>query len=54
MAEAAERLLNTFKDESAEEFSRSVGTKVAHAHIIRGVVRAGCVRCRDNGREDDP
>jgi hypothetical protein len=56
MAEAAERLQDAFRSgEEADEFSRSVATKVAHAHIIKGVVRLGCVRCRERraGEEED-
>lgn len=52
VAEAADRLLNTLKSDPTDD-SRSVGAKVAHAHIIRNLVRKGCVRCMNKARSED-
>jgi hypothetical protein len=48
-AAAAERLQNQLAADAADDtgYSRSVGAKVAHAHIIRNAVRSGCVLCKD-------
>jgi hypothetical protein len=39
----------TLANDAAEggEWSRSVGAKVAHAHVIKGAVGQGCVVCRE-------
>jgi vacuolar protein sorting-associated protein 41 len=47
MAAAAERLrLQLAADADDHGESRSVGAKVAHAHIIKNVVREGCSKCK--------
>jgi hypothetical protein len=48
-AAAAERLQTQLATDAADDLghSRSVGAKVAHAHIIRNAVKGGCVLCKD-------
>jgi hypothetical protein len=47
IAAAAERLrLQLATDADDHDDSRSVGAKVAHAHIIKNVVREGCPKCK--------
>ncbi|TID14298.1 Vacuolar protein sorting-associated protein 41-like protein [Venturia nashicola] len=52
----AERLKKQLKtDEALEDagFTRSVGAKVAHAHVLRSIVGEGCKVCtHDDGEED--
>jgi len=45
---AAERLQARFAADAADDmgYSRSIGAKVSHAHIIKNAVRGGCVICR--------
>ena len=45
VAAAAERLQASLAADSGLDDSRSVGAKVAHAHIIRNVVKSGCYFC---------
>jgi hypothetical protein len=46
-AAAAQRLQAQFAADAADDgYSRSVGAKVSHAHIIRNAVRGGCVLCK--------
>jgi hypothetical protein len=45
---AAERLQSQLAADADDGgYNRSVGAKVAHAHIIRNAVRGGCVRCKN-------
>jgi hypothetical protein len=55
MGEVVERLRNSLRRTGDDETGggRSVGSKVANAHMIRGVVRAGCIRCRQNESEEE-
>jgi hypothetical protein len=42
-------------DDALEDagFTRSVGAKVAHAHVLRSIVGEGCKICmHDDGEED--
>ncbi|KAF2427741.1 hypothetical protein EJ08DRAFT_651324 [Tothia fuscella] len=54
-AAAAERLQTQLAADSTDDigFNRSVGAKVAHAHIIRNAVRGGCVLCRSRVSDED-
>jgi len=46
-AAAAQHLQAQFAADAADDgYSRSVGAKVSHAHIIRNAVRGGCVLCK--------
>jgi hypothetical protein len=53
---AAERLKRQLRVDDALEdagFTRSVGAKVAHAHVLRSIVGEGCKVCmHDDGEED--
>lgn len=55
---AADRLKKQLRtDEALEDagFTRSVGAKVAHAHVLRSIVGEGCKVCmHDDGEEDTP
>ena len=58
MGDAVERLQNSLRRDGREQDegyggTRSVGSKVAHAHIIRQVVREGCVRCGKSDEEEE-
>ena len=48
-ASVATTLQQTLANDAAERggWSRSVGAKVAHAHVIKSAVGRGCVVCRD-------
>lgn len=48
VAATLQKTLATDAQESGGQWSRSVGAKVAHAHVIKSAVGKGCVTCREH------
>jgi len=55
MVAEAERLQSQLAADvdADEDTGRSVGAKVAHAHLIKNAVRGGCPVCKDTAAEAD-